>query len=370
MEEIKLLFPYDLQLFGEGGDKTEEPTSKKLEDTRKKGQVGKSQELSHAFGLIAMFLVLRVFGSGISTNFLNVFDWAYNDLIPDIVQTERGGLTANTVVALIREIIVMMAQMVLPFLVIGFIVAALATGLQFSFKVSFEPMKPTLNKINPMSGFKRIFSKQSLFNLLLSIVKITLIFVIAYVTLRDHLMELFLMYELDVNSAVSLVVSLIIDTGLRISLVYLLVGFADLAFQKWKFKNEIKMTKQEVKDEYKDAEGDPQIKGQIKQRMREASNRRMMQSVPQADVVITNPTKLAVALKYEPEVANAPLLVAKGEQFMAQRIKDIAKESNVPIFENKPLARMLFSTVDVGEQIPPELYTAVAEILALVYSER
>lgn len=368
LDDYRLLIPYDLQFFGD--DKTEDPTSKKIDDTRKKGQVGKSQELTHAAGLIVLFLLLMIFGTNLVEGFLGMFNWSYERLIPDIIATERSGLTLNTSMGLFSEVSLQMFSMAAPFLIIGFVVAALVTAIQFKFKISTEPLKPKLSKLNPASGFKRIFSTQSLFNLGLSIVKLALIFIIAYVTIADHLMELYLMYELDVRSAVSLVIDILLNTGLRISFVYLVVGIADFGYQKYKFKKEIKMTKQEVKDEYKDAEGDPQIKGQIKQRMREASNRRMMSAVPQADVVITNPTHIAVALKYDAEVANAPILVAKGEQFMAQRIKEAAKESNVPVIENKPLARMLFTTVDVGEQIPPELYTAVAEILAIIFTRR
>lgn len=368
LDDYSLLIPYDLQFFGD--DKTEEPTSKKIDDTRSKGQVGKSQELTHAASLIVLFVLLMVFGGNLAEGFLGMFNWSYDRLIPDLIAVERSGLTLNTSMGLFTEVSTQMFFMAAPFLLIGFFVAALVTAIQFKFKISTEPLKPKLSKLNPASGFKRIFSTQSLFNLGLSIVKLALIFIIAYVTISDHLMELYLMYELDIRSAVSLVVDIILNTGLRISFVYLVVGVADFAYQKYKFKKDIKMTKQEVKDEYKDAEGDPQIKGQIKQRMREASNRRMMSAVPQADVVITNPTHIAVALKYDAEVANAPILVAKGEQFMAQRIKDAAKESNVPVIENKPLARMLFTTVDVGEQIPPELYTAVAEILALIFTRR
>ena len=193
---------------------------------------------------------------------------------------------------------------------------------------------------------------------------------IAYNTLVDHLTDLFLLYELELNQAVALVGDLTLMTGLRISLVYLLVGVVDLIYQRMKFKKDNKMTKQEVKDEYKDAEGDPQIKGQIKQRMREASQRRMMQDVPDADVVITNPTHIAVAVKYDSEVANAPIVVAKGEGYVAERIKQVAAENDILVVENKPLARSIYATVEINEQIPPELYQAVAEILAIVYSSR
>ena len=169
------------------------------------------------------------------------------------------------------------------------------------------------------------------------------------------------------NQAVTLIGSIIINTGLKISFVYLVVGIADYAYQKHKFNEDMKMTKQEVKDEYKNSEGDPQIKGKQKQRMREASQRRMMQDVPKADVVITNPTHLAIALKYDAEVSEAPVVVAKGEDYVALKIKEVAQENNIAIVENKPLARMLFSNVDIGSEIPPELYQSVAEILAMIY---
>jgi flagellar biosynthetic protein FlhB len=217
---------------------------------------------------------------------------------------------------------------------------------------------------------KRIFSKQALFNLFLSIAKITMIFVVAYSVISTHIHEIFILYELDLFQAIALVGQLVVDTGLRISAIYLLIGFIDLFYQKRKFKKDIKMTKQEVKDEFKNSEGDPQIKGQQRQKMREVSQRRMMQQVPQADVVITNPTHIAVAVKYDTEVANAPVVVAKGEDFLAQKIREAATEHGVEIVENKPLARAIYTTVEVGQQIPPELYQAVAEVLAVIYNKK
>ena len=200
-----------------------------------------------------------------------------------------------------------------------------------------------------------------------SIVKIGLIALIAYFSIKGHANDLFILYEIPLNQAIALVGTIIIDTGLRISLVYLIVGVADFAYQKHKFNEDMKMTKQEVKDEYKNTEGDPQIKGRQRARMREASQRRMMQDVPKADVVITNPTHIAVALKYDAEVSKAPVVLAKGEELIAKKIKDVAKENNISIVENKPLARMLYSNVDIGEEIPAELYQSVAEVLAAVY---
>ena len=231
-------------------------------------------------------------------------------------------------------------------------------------------MKPKFSKLNPLSGFKRIFSKDSLFELLKSIAKISLIIYVAYTAIRDHQNELFLVYDIPLLQVILLVGSIAIDAGLKISLVYLLVAIADWFYQKHKFKEDMKMTKQEVKDEYKNTEGNPEIKGRQRSRMREASQRRMMQSLPSADVVITNPTHYAVAIKYDASQYSAPVVVAKGEDYLAMKIKEAAKEHQIEIVENKPLARMLYANVDVGEEVPPELYQAVAEVLAFVYSLR
>lgn len=360
------LLDYDLQFFGD--DKTEEPTSKKLSDTRNKGQVAKSMELAHAIQLVGMFVMLRVFAASMGERFLNVFSWVYGSVMDDLLTTEKGGFRTETVNILLGNIYTQMFFLALPFIIGGFIIAGLSNGLQFQFKVSREPLKPKLSKFNPVNGIKRIFSVRSLFNLLLSIVKITLIGVIAYTAIVNHLNDLFMLYELSLNQAVTLIGDIVISTGLRISVVYVIVGIADFFFQKWKFKQEIKMTKQEVKDEYKNSEGDPQIKARQRQRMREVSMRRMMQSVPSADVVITNPTHLAVAVQYDDKKMDAPVVVAKGADHLAQKIKDEAKANKVTIVENKPIARMLYTTVEVGQEIPPELYEAVAEILAYVFN--
>lgn len=178
------------------------------------------------------------------------------------------------------------------------------------------------------------------------------------------------MYDLGLNQAVALVGTLIINTGIKISIVYLVIGLADFIYQKHKFNEDMKMTKQEVKDEYKNTEGDPQIKGRQRRKMQEVSQKRMMQDVPKADVVITNPTHFAVALKYEAKVSSAPVVLAKGEDYLAQKIKEVARENKIEIVENKPLARMLYHNVDVGAEIPPELYQAVAEVLAAVYKAK
>ena len=242
--------------------------------------------------------------------------------------------------------------------------------MQVGWKVTAKPLKPNLSKFNPINGFKRIISKDSLFELFKSIVKIIVIFLVAYNRVKGHKEEIFILYEIPLNQAIALIGSIIIDTGLYIGYVYLIVGIVDFLYQKHKFNEDMKMTKQEVKDEFKNTEGDPQIKGRQRRRMMETSQRRMMQDVPKADVVITNPTHLAVAIKYDADVNTAPVVLAKGEEYVAQKIKEVARENNIEIVENKPLARMLYHNVDIGAEIPPELYQAVAEVLATIYKAK
>ena len=298
-----------------------------------------------------------------------MFSYIYENM-SDFVKINEGTLSVQAFSGLLMSVILKSLIIMLPFMVFGFVVTLLVSIVQVGWKVSTKPMKPELSKINPLNGFKRIFSKDSLFELVKSILKIAIIIYIAYTSIKDNANDLFVMYDLGLNQAVSLVGTLIINTGLKISLVYLVVGFADLIYQKHKFNEDMKMTKQEVKDEYKNTEGDPQIKGRQRRKMQEVSQRRMMQDVPKADVVITNPTHFAVALKYEAEVASAPVVLAKGADFIAQKIKDAARENNIEIVENKPLARMLYHNVDIGAEIPPELYQAVAEVLAAVYKAK
>ncbi len=370
--ENQLILAYNLQWFakdGPGGEKTEPATAKKLSDARDEGKVAKSQELNSAAMLIALFVLLRIFVSFLGEGFVGVFQWSYK-LIPEVVQSERNGMTVRGVSTIINQSLVEMLKLMAPFLIGGFVVAIVISIVQVGWKVSTKPMEPKLDKFNPINGFKRIFSKDSLFNLFKSILKIALIFYVAYTCIKDQQKNLFILYEIPLKQAISLIGNIIIDTGLRISLVYLVVGIADYAYQKFRFKEDMKMTKQEVKEEYKNTEGDPQIKGQQRQRMREASQRRMMQDVPKADVVITNPTHISVAIRYDSEQESAPTVLAKGEDYLAMKIREAAKENNVPIMENKPLARAIYATVDIGEQIPPELYQAVAEILAVVYNNR
>lgn len=361
--------PLDLQWFakdGEGGEKTEEPTGKKLSDARNDGKVAKSKELNNAVGLIILFVMLRMLISSLGGSLLGMFQKFYG-LIPDFINQNPGGPSGRAVSQLLSEALKGIIGMVLPFFIVGVIAMVILDILQVKWKVTTKPLKPKLSKFNPMNGIKRIFSKDSLIELLKSIVKIVLIAAITYISVKDNSRNLLLLYDMSLMQAVMLAGSIVLDAGLKISLAYLVLGFADLIYQKWKFHEDMKMTKQEVKDEYKNAEGDPQIKSKQRARMREASQRRMMQDVPRADVVITNPTHYAVALKYDAEEAQAPVVLAKGTDYLALQIKEKAKEADVEIVENKPLARMLYANVEIGEEIPPELYQTVAEILAAVY---
>ncbi len=370
-EEKVLLIPYNLQFFapdGEGGEKTEDPTSKKLSDARKEGKVAKSKEIVNGVSLLGFFIALRVFLSFAGIRIAEIFRWIYT-LFPDIVNM-KGGLTVQAFIGIFRSLLGKTLIILLPFLIIGFSADFVTNLVQVGWKPTMKPLEPKLSKFNPISGFKRIFSKQSIVNLLFAIAKILLVFYIAYTSIKGQAKTIFLLYDISLNAALSLIFQIIVDTGIRISVVYIVLGLVDYGYQRYKFKDDMKMTKQEVKDEYKNTEGDPQIKGKQRQRMMESSQRRMMKNVPQADVVITNPTHIAVAILYDNTKDDAPRVVAKGEDYLAKKIKDVAKESNVPIVENKPLARALYATVEIDETIPPELYQAVAEILAVVYTNR
>ncbi|MCI8372769.1 MAG: flagellar biosynthesis protein FlhB [Lachnospiraceae bacterium] len=365
MLELNLQFFAD----GPGGEKTESATAKKLEDARKEGQVAKSKELGSAVMLIGLFLTLKVALSYIGKGFLEIFPMVYNK-IPDYSTVAAGDTNAQAYGALISQILIKILLIALPFFAVGVLCSIVVDVAQVKWKPTGKPLKPKFSKLNPIKGFKKILSSRSLFELLKSIAKVVIISYLVYSTLKDKAGLIRLFYEIPLNAALAQIGDIVIDMGIKISLFYLILALADYAYEKFKFNKDMKMTKQEVKDEYKQSEGDPQIKSKIRQRMREASQRRMMQNLPEADVVITNPTHLAVAIKYDSELQKAPLVLAKGEDFLAQKIKEIAKQEKIEIVENKPLARMLYYNVDIDEEIPPELYQAVAEVLAFVYNKK
>jgi flagellar biosynthetic protein FlhB len=278
-----------------------------------------------------------------------------------------GEISVKDFCRLLNTNILQMALMVAPVFIAAFVIAIVTDIFQVKWAPTTKPLRPKFSKINPLSGFKRIFSKEKLLELAKSLLKLFILGYMAYSTIKGEFAVLFALFDMELISAIGVIGNIAVNLGLKISAVYIVIGFADYGYQKWKFAEDMKMTKQEVKDEYKQMEGDPQIKGKIRQKMMEASRRRMMQDLPKADVVITNPTHYAVAIRYAPKIIDAPMVIAKGEGYLAQRIKDVAKENSIHIVENKPLARMLYHNVDIGQAIPPELYQAVAEVLAFVY---
>ena len=368
-ETSALLIKYNLQFFAEdanGAEKTEQPTAKKLDDARKEGQVAKSQEIATAFTLLALFVIIRVIYPFMGTNFQTLFERVYNN-IPNVARTYDGMLPVAYIRSILTNAILTMLLISAPFFIVAFIIAFLSDLVQVGFKPTGKPLQPKLSKLNPISGMKKIFSARKLFDLGKSILKLVVMGAVIFSFFTGRTESLFLLYDMPLKQAIGLMGNLIIDLGLRIAAAYMVIAFIDLIYQRRKFNKDMMMTKKEVKDEYKNSEGDPQVKGAQKRRMMEASRRRMMQQLPQADVVITNPTHYAVAIKYDADESDAPVVVAKGADYLAQKIKEIARDNKVEIVENKPLARMLYANVEVGEMVPPELYKAVAEVLAYVY---
>lgn len=367
-DDLKLHKPYpisyNLQFFaGEGGEKTEEPTTKKLSDARKEGQVARSNELVNSSSLVALFLVLKVFLSFIVDNFINVF----NNTYMQIDKIARSDASTTLIQSVISDFIIKIIWICIPVFLTAMIIGFVVNVVQVKWQVSGKLLQPKLNKLNPISGFRKIFSTEKIVSLILEVIKIYVIYNITYDALKEQWRTLLILYDMDLLQAVALTGTIVIDLGLKISFIFLVIGFADLLYQKFKFKRQMRMTKQEIKDEFKQMEGDPQIKSKIRGKMREISQKRMMQSIPQADVIITNPTHLAVAIKYDKETSSAPVVIAKGADYLAQKIKEIAKENKIEIVENKPLARMLYYNVELGAEIPPELYQMTAEVLAYVY---
>ena len=364
-----MILQYNLQFFakdGPGGERTEPATEKKLSDARKEGQVAKSKEIANCMGILSLFLILKFYVGTMGTRLLEMFQGVYNN-IPGTLIFWEGNMPQDEMRVLFNQMMVNVLLIILPILLIGYVVAFVCDVAQVKWKLSGKPLRPKFSKLNPLKGIKKIVSVNALVELFKAILKIVLILYITYTFLKDKVILLYSLYDMPLMQALSLAAETVTDLGIRIAAVYMVIALADYIYQKFKFKQDMRMTKQEIKDEYKQAEGDPQVKGKIRRKMQEASQRRMMQNLPRADVVITNPTHFAVAIRYDPDEADAPVGLAKGSDHLAAKIKEIARENNIEIVENKPLARMLYANVEVGQAVPPELYQAVAEVLAFVY---
>ena len=347
---------------GAGGERTEKPTQKKRNKARDEGQVVLSPEVATAFTYIILFTALRTFASGMLEKMQSMFEYSFTaaQTHMDMLDIRYAGMYAGNM--LVRGVAI-----ALPLLLVAMGVGIVSGLAQVGWNPNSKKLKVKFDKLNPINGFKRMFSFQAIVNLVKSLAKLLIIGTVIYNALKDEIDNIPGLIYLTLPETVLYIGDLIISLGITVGMWFIAVAAVDFAYQKFKHEKDLKMSKYELKQEYKESEGDPQIKGKIRQRMHEASMRRMMQAVPEADVIITNPTHFAVAIKYDRNGQKAPVVVAKGVDFMAQRIKEKAKENNIEIVENKQLARALYATVDVDKEIPPELFQAVAEILAYVY---
>ncbi len=346
------------------GQRTEKATKKKREKARKEGQVLKSTEINTAFSVVALFAFLYILWEYFSRSARQLLT---KYLSGGFISGSSEQISALQVKHLYAGALVDSLKIVIPVFLVAMLCAALIHVLQTGFLFTPKALMPKFSKINPLEGMKRILSTRSLVEMLKATVKVVCLCWLVYgeyMGLLDTFPKMMLM---DIRKSFPQVMLVSFRIAIKMGAVLIAIAALDYFYQWWRYEKDLRMTKQEVKDEYKQQEGDPQIKGKIRQKMQEASRRRMMQNLPQADVVITNPTHYAVAIKYDPAVADAPIVLAKGEDYMAKKIKEVAKEHDIEIVENKPLARMLYANVEIGQVVPPELYQAVAEVLAFVY---
>lgn len=347
-------------IFADDGDKTEEPTGKKLSDSRKKGQIPRSKDIGIAFSMLICTLLLATIVGIVGETLKDVMIYFLQDGILQVI--DEKSLTSMTVLV-ITKIGICTMIFAIP-IMIGGIISGLS---QTRFLFTTEPLKPNFKKLNPISGFKNMFSKKSVADLVKNLAVVSLIGFLGYKYVTDNFASIMQIGNSYMPTIGTQVINLVVGIFTQITIVLIIIAAIDYFLQIKFYKKDMRMSKQEVKDEYKQMEGDPQIKGKIKQKQREMAMSRMMSNVPDATVVITNPTHLAIAIKYEDGQMEAPKVVAKGADNLALKIKEVALENNVTIMENKPLARMLYEQVDVDSDVPQDMYQAVAEILAMVY---
>lgn len=370
MDELKLIpgnpspekvtIRFDLQFFADPS-KTEEPTERRKQEARKKGQVAKSMELNSVVVLFALFLFLNFAGGWL---YFEISTYLKNNLSPRFVISD---LTESNLGHMLLQHLIFFLRIFLPIGLSAIVIAVTINYIQVGALFTTEPLRPKFSKLNPINGFKRLFSSQGLVDLVKSCLKLFIVLYFAYSTIKSRIFSLVDTAKLGAIQTGMVVWSIVFQVALKICTFLLVLAILDYIYQRWQLRKNLRMTKKEVRDEYKQTEGNPLIKNKIRQRQREIAQRRMMQEVPKADVVITNPTHLAIALKYEPGRMSAPTVTAKGEGYIAQRIKEIAQASGVVLVENKPLAQAIYKTVEIGEVIPEKLYQAVAEVLAFVY---
>ncbi len=361
----KYLIQLNLQFFadGAGGEKTELPTEKKLREAKKEGRFAKSVEINTAMMILFGFFTIKIFTPYMYEKMSKLFNEFYT-----LIKNTDEIYNKDYINQFMINVAYRSLEIVMPILAVCLIIGVVANVIQVGFNPSLKLIQPKMNRLNPLEGFKRIFSMRAAVELVKSLMKVILIGVIFYMAIKDEIDVLPSFFNMTILKSMEYSGNVIIDTSLKAGILFVFLAALDYGYQRFEYMKNMKMSKYEIKKEYEEAEGKPEIKQKIKQKMRQISMRRMMQDVPKADVIITNPTHYAIAIRYDQKKDSGPRVIAKGTDFLAQRIKEVAKENKVEIVENKPLARTLYATVEIGEEIPPELYSAVAEVLAFVYN--
>ncbi len=340
-------------------EKTEEPTDAKREEFRKQGQIPHTRELATAFMLLGIAGMVTMFGSFYQIQFRELFQYALGDQLVTFIRA--GNFTEATSLVGTKLFI-----LVFPIVLAGALLGTIATVLQTGFFTVEDALSPDINRLNPLEGFKRVFSLKGLVEGLKSLIKVILIGFVVYSTLKNETNVWPYLQTYSKEQLLVYIGTMITKLFFGIGMVMLVLAAGDYFFQWWDLEKKMMMTKEEIKEEVKQREGDPMIKARVRKIQRDVANRRMMEKVPKGDVVITNPTHIAVVLKYDDNLP-APQLIAKGGDLIAERIKELAREHKIPIIENKPLARTIFKTMKLGQVIPRELYVAVAEVLSYVF---
>jgi len=344
-------------------ERTEQATSKRREEAREKGQVARSQEVVSVSILVASLIFFYFGGSTLLLKTMDVMTAGFRE-------AARTDLTQDTLTLIIISYIIKGFGILFPMLIAVMIAAVLGNVLQVGFMFSSDALMPKIDKISPAMGFKRLFSMRSIVELLKGILKICIIGGVAYVIIRNEFDNMIPLADQSVWGMLNYIGRICFKILLATTVVLVFLAALDYAYQRWEFEKNIRMTKQEIRDEYKNTEGDPMIKARIRRIQREMARKRMMAEVPKATVVVTNPTHLAIAIKYEPISMSAPIVVAKGADIIAEKIRQIAGENDIPIIENKPLAQVLYKIVKLNHPVPENLYKAVAEVLAFVYEQK
>ncbi len=344
----------------EGGEKSEDPTSKQYEDARNEGNVAKSRELTSGILLTLTMLFLYFY-------FPFMLD-SSKEMFSEFFHFGVGMLNSESIKHVLYFCLLMAGKLVLPFFLFIFVIAFVSEAAQVGLHISSKALEPKWDRVNFFVGLPKFFQgKRKLMELAKSLFKIIVLGWLAVSIISGHMDTILRMTDAEFMDSSVFTAKLLFEIVFKIALVVLLLGILDFAYQKWQHKQDLKMTKQQVKEEYKQMEGDPLIKQRIRNAQRELARKRMMSDIPKSDVVVTNPIHYAVALKYDPEKGRAPTVVAKGQRLMALKIKDLARESGVYIHEDPPLAQTLYKTLDIGDEIPENLYKAIAEILAIVF---